>query len=241
MAELDRLKNGGGDLTKRYNRFVEYMNRVADDPLNTDFLKDSLDQYRAAPFKTGQYRIFFELIDETVDFNPSTDTGIKVSGKFIHFVWMNNENCKHDSSKGEHDPCYREFKNLKSSGRLDKFERSELSKGYVCQGVFGKALYLYPKFCDADGVAQSQASVSIIDDDPQKFNLYKLEGLISHPDSIKREKELLENILIDAKKCGVRIIWEIIRDGNFHRYQKHAISLGMKLEDSDSVWEVYSN
>ena len=237
--ELDRLQRAGGELGKRYDRFSEYINRVLEHPLNTDYLKNSLDQYRAAPYKTGQYRIFFEIIDETVDYNPTSDLGKKILGKFVHFVWMNNEDCKHDSSKGEHDPCYREFKNLKENNQIDAFKRPPVPKGYISGGDFGKTPALYPKYYDKDGVAQSQAVVTLSGDADSSFKLYKLEGLISVPDSKERELELLRNVLNDASNCGVVIEWEIIRDHNFDRYSSHAKQIGMEVIDSDKVWEVF--
>lgn len=237
--EFDRLQQGGDDLKKRHDRFSEYINRIVEDPLNTDYIKDALDQFRAAPYKTGQYRIFFEIIDESVDFDPAKDTDTKIAGKFIHFVWMNNENCKHESSKGEHDPCYREFKNLKSNNQIEQFIRPLLPKGYVVGGVFGKSPALYPKYYDINGVAQSQATVTLSDENDLGFSVYKIEGLASIPDSKSREYELLKNVIEDAQGNGVQIEWEIIRDYNFDRYQSHAIKLGMKKIDTDSVWEVY--
>lgn len=60
IQEFDRLQQGGGDLKKRHDRFSEYINRIVEEPLNTDYIKDALDQYRAAPYKTGQYRIFLK-------------------------------------------------------------------------------------------------------------------------------------------------------------------------------------
>ncbi len=240
-AEFSRLSSGNSETKKRHDRFVEYMNRIQQDPLNTDYMKHALDQYRAAPYKVGQYRIFFEIIDETVDFDLQNDKGSKVEGKFVHFVWMNNENCKHDSSKGEHDPCYREFKNLKNNGEIAVFQRPELPKGYVAGGILGKVPALYPKLFDTEGVAQAQAIVVLDDSQSAGFQCYKLEGIISNPDSSSREFELLQELMADAEKYGVKIEWEILRDSNFAKFQSHAIKLGMKVIDSDSVWEVYTN
>ena len=237
--ELDRLQRAGGELGKRHDRFYEYISRILENPLNTDYLKNSLDQYRAAPYKTGQYRVFFEIIDEAVDYNPTNDQGKKIPGKFVHFVWMNNENCKHDSSKGEHDPCYREFKNLKENNQIEAFKRPLLPKGYINGGEFGKTPALYPKYYDNEGVAQSQAVVTLSEETESEFRLYKVEGLISTPDSKEREFELLQNVLNDAKSCGVVVEWEIIRDHNFDRFKAHATQLGMKSIDNDEVWEVF--
>jgi hypothetical protein len=162
-----------------------------------------------------------------------------VPGKFIHFVWMNDESCMHDSSKGEHDPCYRAFKNLKDSGKIEKFKRPPLPKGYVVNGKFGKAQALYPKFYDMNGVAQSQAVISIVEEDTKGLNLYKLEGMASNPDSEGRELELLKHILADAKKCGVQIEWDIFQDNNFRRHKDQAVAAGMTLIEQDEYWEVY--
>ena len=239
--ELTRLKEAGGELNKRHHHFAEYVERVLAKPTHSDYLKFSLDQYRAAPYKTGQYRIFFEIIDETVQYKTQEDKEKKIPGKFVHFVWMNDETCKHDMSKGEFDPCYRRFKNLKDNQDLEQFIRPLIPRGYVVSGSFGQATALYPTFYDLDGVARAQATVSLCDNQSTSFKLYKLEGLLSEPDSESRELELLINLYQDAQKNGVKLQWEIIRDGNFDRYTEHAQTLGLRKIDSDEVWEVYTN
>ena len=242
INEISRLEHGNTEQRKRSDQFLAYIDRVMADPENTDYIKKDCGKYRAAPYKTGQYRIFFELIDELVDFNPSTDKGIKAEGKFVHFVWLNNENCKHDSDKGDHDPCYREFKNLmnKANG-LEIFKRPNAPKGFMMGGVLGKTPALYPKFFDLYGMAQAFANLNVNNSSTSGVTEYKLDGLISIPDSEPREFELLNNIISEANKYGYRIVWEIMRDHRFPRHQKLAQHLKMKLVEQDSIWEVYSN
>lgn len=242
INEINRLDIGNTEQRKRKDQFLAYLDRVMGDPENTDYIKKDCGKYRAAPYKTGQYRIFFELIDESVDFNSSTDKGIKAEGKFVHFVWMNNENCKHDSDKGDHDLCYREFKNLmnKTNG-LEKFVRPNVPKGFMMGGVLGKTPALYPKFYDLYGMAQAFANLSVNNNSTSSIVEYKLDGLISRPDSEQREFELLDNIISEANKHGYKIVWEIMRDLRFSRHQKLAQHLKMNLIEQDYIWEVYAN
>jgi hypothetical protein len=39
IQEFERLKAGGSDLRKRHDKFTEYINRILQDPKDTDYLK----------------------------------------------------------------------------------------------------------------------------------------------------------------------------------------------------------
>lgn len=81
--------------------------------------------------------------------------------------------------------------------------------------------------------------MTLLEDEEQGFKIYKLEGPVSNPDSKDREVELLRHILEDARKSGVRVEWEIVKDHDFERFKSHAQKVGMILVDDDEVWEVY--
>jgi hypothetical protein len=105
--ELKRLRDSTNPkLNQRYDAINSGIMRACLNPKNLDNIPSGLKPYRVEKVG-GQIRLFYEMIEKT---------------DVIHFVWVNDETCMHDTNNGqENDPCYNEFARLYNKGILPEY------------------------------------------------------------------------------------------------------------------------
>ena len=78
------------------------------DPNLNDYKRPYLTPYRQKhPTTDHQYTLYFEII----------------SSSEVFFVWINDQNCLHDTRNELTDPCLKEFKRLQTRKEIEKYDQ----------------------------------------------------------------------------------------------------------------------
>lgn len=223
--ELNRLKNGSEKEQQRYDNANEAITAVLINPLDPDYIKSNVDHYRAANI-LGQFRIFFEIINEH---------------KTVHFVWMNNEDHIHDTSKGINDPCYKQFKHLNDHSKLQRFAPPKAVKAQLnITGTWKTSSSIYVKYSDASGNVNSTLTL-IAHTDNSSYNMLDIKADM---EDVGLEEALLKKVLTSAKSVGVKIIFtlDLTRNQDYISFYKKLLSsTGFIVTAADAdqeVWEI---
>lgn len=185
--ELIRLKDGNKRERQRYENAIEAISAVLSNPNDPGDLKSAIGKYRAADV-LAQYRLFYELVD---------------SEKVVHFVWINDDDYIHDSSK-KPDPCYERFKNLAAGGKIPKFSPKAKSGKPQIRGAWKKTEKIY---CSVS--AGHQRANSILFMQQQKNDSYQIIDINATEEGTGLELQLLDWVSKDANRQGVRLYHEL--------------------------------
>lgn len=223
--ELKRLEVGNKKERQRFENAMEAITSVLINPLDQGYINYDLGQYRAVDV-LAQYRLFFEIID---------------SNKVVHFVWINNDDYIHDSSKGKDDPCYKRFKNLLDRDKLEKYKHVETKKpSFTLNGKWKKSTAIYATYTDSNG--KSETALRLILQATEKD--YLLQDITSSKQDANLERFLLEHVTKVAKKNGVIIKYSIrlSRDPlHISFYRKLLADCGFLItakDESEELWEL---
>ncbi len=186
--ELRRLKDGNKKEQQRYQNAEEAISAVLLNP-GKDYgdLKYNLGKYRAAPV-LAQYRLFYEIIDDE---------------KVVHFVWMNDDDFIHDSSK-KSDPCYERFKTLAQTNKIPKYEKRPPPGKPTINGFWKKTAQIYCSYPDRNGVANSTLVMQ-----QEKKDSYRILDINATVEGVGLELGLLKWVTGLAQNEGVHLYHEL--------------------------------
>jgi hypothetical protein len=178
---LDKGKN-----SQVFEAYAKAVEKVMQNPISRNFIKYDTEEYRAVDV-LAQRRAFFKIYNEH-------DT--------VFFVWINPEKFPHDSSKGENDPCYKEFKSLLKNEKLEIYEPEAVEEPeFVFRGKFRKdkrfSTHLKTTF------SFSQAQLHLIS---REENEYEIENIFEenlYSDSLPL---LIIKVVEKAKEAKINLI-----------------------------------
>lgn len=211
---------GKGKNQQLFEAINNAVNKVLNDPTSKEFSKHTIDPYKAVDV-LPQIRLFF-IIENQYD--------------LIFFTWLNNlDKFPHDSSKGERDKCYLEFKRLKDNGKLDQYEHKEKPEpNFKINGKFRLAETLYASLSLNSEFACSNLELNKIDN-----NEYLLEHINENDYESQALILLIENICKKAKESNINLscLIDKSRGINFMKSVKHALLVnGFNILDNNDEY-----
>lgn len=160
------------------------VNRVMNNPTCPDFIKSDIGEYRAVDV-LPQIRLFFK---------------IESKHDAVFFVWMNDlKEHPHDSSRGQEDKCYKEFKRLSNNDKLDKFvPMLESRSAFKMNHSFRSSKEIFAQLSNDTEFASSGLKLNRINNDE-----YNLENIYESEYNSKALKELISKVCAEADKQNI--------------------------------------
>lgn len=186
QLEKNHNKSNNSQIVNAYKTAAK---KVLENPTSTEFLKHTIGAYRAVDV-LGQVRLFFSIED---------------NGNEIFFVWMNDpEEFPHDSSRGQRDRCYLEFKRLYNNDKLEKYKKEEDDSIFKLKGRFraNEKLTAYLK----SKLSEASTNLEMCEID---HNTYEIFNVYESCDYSGAFIELIEKVLEIAKKDNIQLSIQI--------------------------------
>jgi hypothetical protein len=193
--DLDKSNNN-----QVFEGFEKAIEKVMQNPISKEFIKYDTEEYRAVDV-LAQRRAFFKIYTEH-------DT--------VFFVWLNPEDFPHDSSKGENDPCYKEFKRLLKNNKLETYEPEVVKEPeFNFWGQFRKDQFIHTNLKSSKSF--SQASLQLISREDSEYEIAHIDEathynsdslpllLIKVAEKAKAEKINLISFVGSERDCDYRL------------------------------------
>lgn len=215
----DLEKGNNAQVFEAYQKAIE---KVLQNPTSREFIKYDTEEYRAVDV-LAQRRAFFKI--------HSKD-------QMIFFVWLNPEDYPHDSSKGENDPCYKEFKRLLKNGKLEEFAPEvEEDPEFIFYGEFRKNARFYTSLKTSRSF--SGANLHLI---TREENEYEITNIHEDPYYSDALPLLLTKIVEKAKEVKINLVSvvELARDVEYRTSIAKALqNAGFAFSGTDSIGDTY--
>jgi hypothetical protein len=199
-----------------FEAFQNASEKVLANPISREFIKHSMDEYRAVDV-LAQKRAFFKIYSEY---------------EVIFFVWLNPDEFPHISSKGENDPCYKEFKSLLAKDEIEEFVPEIKSEPeFMISGKFRKDRAFFTSLKTEKSFAQAQVQLRAI-----SANEYQIDHIYETEYYSDALPILIAKIVSEAKQDNI-VLRSVIgkeRDGDFIESVKEALlASGFVVQQDD--------
>lgn len=222
--ELQRLKDSKNPkLNQRFDAINGGVMRALLNPKNVENIPSGLKPYRAEKIG-GQIRLFYEMIE---------------GSNVVHFVWVNDENCLHDTNNGqENDPCYNEFTRLYNNGLLPKYAPEVESKEVYQQRGKWLSQEVYASLKDGAGFAE--CNMCLVETSERE---YEIRHLYSTSTTEPLETRLLARVIDSSKLFGISFLYDLLNTTSSEAQEpvrNALIECGFKLTDDTDGMEVWA-
>lgn len=196
-----------------FEAFQKATEKVQANPIAPEFIKHSMGAYRAVDV-LAQTRAFFKIYSDH---------------KVIFFVWVNPIEFPHISSKGENDPCYKEFKSLLLKGEIEEYEPEDKSEPeFRTSGRFRKDKKFFTSLKTEESFAQAQLQLKEV-----SANEYEIDHISETEYGSDALPILISRLVLEAKKVSVTLKATVskVRDSDYIESVKEAlIASGFSVE-----------
>lgn len=197
---LDHGHNG-----QVFEAFQNASEKVLANPISREFIKHSMEEYRAVDV-LAQTRAFFKIYSEY---------------EVIFFVWMNSDEFPHISSKGDNDPCYKEFKSLLAKEAFEEYiPEIKTEPEFKFFGKFRKDKRFFTSLKTEESFAQAQLELKEI-----SASEYEIDHIYETEYGSDALPILITKIVEEAKKENITLRATIgkERDSDFVKSVKEAL------------------